>query len=171
MGGCATWLTIYTYFSHRVTSAQVHISVIWNTNAPDSGLLVTTDWDVRGGKWWSSIERQIRADTRWHAGTRGTWPLLGLPLWCQLKVLKRINFFLWLPKCIWQTFSWVQLAKIDEESTSKWGLYTYHISSWAAALLLASRGDTPSCHTPRSSASLNGRQGNDRMDLNILCDI
>ena len=65
----------------------------------------------------------------------------------------------------------VMMAKIDEESTSKWRLYTYHISSWAAALLLASRGDTPSCHTPRSSASLNGRQGNVGVDLNILCDI
>ena len=110
-----------------------------------------------------------RGDTRGHVardlcwGARYDW-------WCQLKVLKRINFFLWLPKCIWQTFSWVQLAKIDEESTSKWRLYTYHISSWAAAVLLASRGDTPSCHTPRSSASLNGRQGNDGMDLDILCD-
>ena len=108
----------------------------------------------------------------WHAGTRGTWPLLGLPLWCQLKVLKWINFFLWLPKCIWQTLSWVQLAKIDEESASKRGLYfTLYfqttISSSAATLLLASRGDIPSCRTPRSSASLNGRQGIEGMDYNL----
>ena len=169
-GGCLTWVTIYMF----PTKSPVHIIChlkhkrSWLHQAPGNHWLGRESWKMVKFHWTPNQSWHW-----WHAGTRGTWPLLGLSLWCQLKVLKWINFFLWLPKCIWQTLSWVQLAKIDEESASKCGLYfTLYfqttISSSAATLLLASRGDIPSCHTPRLSASLNGRQGNEGIDYYLL---